>query len=542
MAHAGCADHNPMAADVPLCPDNGNTLLGEKYPAKAVVLSDPTLSISDSLINGRDIKKYVASEALAILQAQPKKPPQLFIHAGGATREEVLNKIKMSSVDEKTKAKWRDSITFIDTPYTDSGATWQQDIFESFVDVKTGQPVVRGVDYNGRAGRISFENLSKSLDPKCDISVGKALQQGEDRKQGYQGGNLETFLDHCVVGDDSLTSDERRKYAAQFCGKEKNLLYAPSFFTQVSHADELYKVVPLPNQPPPCNYAVMVSSPKKALDLMYENPKAQAFQFPENANENGRVGMMTSEPFYDVCRDFLKSKKNQGGSPQEQGAKGTDGAMLELLPRFLINSAWAANPIEKNWVIWKNQKNLGAYLEYDDALKCSNMSNLDLYKIMQSKRKVFLEHIQFQMDEFKKQLAAVGESEYGCPKSQAHFIDVPNLYTGYLGHSFVNENGEEKFRPIDVSNPKDLKKNDVGLVNGTSSNVYPNAVNSEYINGTMLMTNPMNASFEKHIAGQLSSLGVQPKFVTNNFAHVNSGGLHCTLHTIRYCRPRGVKK
>lgn len=91
----------------------------------------------------------------------------------------------------------------------------------------------------------SFENLSKSLDPKCDISVGKALQQGEDRKQGYQGGNLQTF-DHCVVGDDSLTSDERRKYAAQFCGKEKNLLYAPSFFTQVSHANELYEVIAIP--------------------------------------------------------------------------------------------------------------------------------------------------------------------------------------------------------------------------------------------------------------------------------------------------------
>ncbi len=535
MAHAACADHNPMAADVPLCPDNGNTLLGEKYPAKAVVLSEPGLSASSFVMNRNEIKKYVSVQALAILQAQAKKPPQLFIHAGSATREEILNKIKMSDVDESTKAKWRDSIIFIDPPTILHSTAWQQDIFESFADIKTGQPVLRAVDYEQYAGRKSFENLSDALDPKCNITIGKPLQPGEIKKQGYHGGNLETFLDHCVVGDDSLTEVERKKYAAQFCGGESNLVYAPSFFTQVSHADELFKVVPLPSQPPPCNYAVLVSSPKKALELMQKNPTSPAFHFPANMNDNGKAGMMATESYFDVCRDFLKVSR-------ENKSKGNDGSVLNILPQFLISSSWATNSFEKSLVMWSSLDNQRGKMDYDDALKCSRMTNSDLYQIMDKKRKVFTEHVQFHLDNFKESIATIGEKKYACPKSQAHFIDVPNLYTGYLGHSIIDKNGEEKFRPVNINSRKDLAARDVALVTGSSLNVYPNAVNSEYINGTLIMTNPMNSAFERHTAEQLSALGVKPQFLSNNNAHENFGGLHCTLHAIRYCRPRGVKK
>lgn len=479
-ARPACEDINVNDPSVPECPTSGSTLLPETYPLMAAVVSDSEGGAT-----------WVRSYVMNVLKAQTKNPPQFILPVSDETYSTLVSEIKKQAPNTATAQKWLSSLTQV----PGDRYNWQQDYFESFFDNKTGKPVVRKVQGYGRDGN-SFLNLSTGLQKNCNITTDAILPtpgEGDNGiRTGYYGGNIEALGDFCVLGDDHFEGNEWDDYHKQFCGNDKNVIKAPTKFLMVGHADEMFKTLPLPNKKAPCNIAVAVASPRKALELMKSNANENTFDFIGHLNAQDLADRMRSTSYARVCHTI-------NGDLQQIDVK--DNSAISFIYSLMNRTAQAGTVIGTT--------------TNEDAAHCAAIKNGDFVKQFEKDTELsqFNKDVQSQMDAFVTDVKTKYKERHQC---EPQIIELPYLFQG----SVVKENGK------------------VVAEEATGLSIFPNPSNSEAVGSTMLLPDPVNPTFRKYLSSEYQKLGLKTFYIDTQFAHARYGNLHCSSHALRYCRPK----
>ncbi len=463
---------------MPLCPET--SVVAETYPAAALVVSDGTaLSFRDAQYAAQVVTKY--------LKAQPEKSPLFVLPVADETMKTVLNEVDKLEGTPEQKARWKSQIVQV----KGDSYPWQQDYFEGFANPQTGALEVREVQRYGQTE--TFNAIAKELG-KCGIQTGKVLAN-RDGVSGTYGGNIEALPGGvCIVGNDGFESKQDwSDYVSQFCGTDESLrIEVPTYFMTVGHTDEIVKVLPSNKETAPCNFAISIASPAKALELLKAKGKDRFLSDPDQILPSFRVAL------------------NRG-----------EGKAMKVLCRA-IKGKVAVPPVPRwergvSFIEWLTLSK-SAYADYQDA--CASITNAEVVNAVNKDKQIkeFNEGIQKEMNQLKVTIAQ--KLKRKMPQCHVDFIDVPNLFIG--GAAIKGE-----ARPLSA---------------GMADSILPNPTNSMSAGDTVVTPEPHNKAFKNYIAAEYGKRGIKSDFInTYTYAHVGGGNLHCTTHTIHACQGRGVK-
>ena len=536
LAQNSCRQHNPAKAGVPLCPTTGSRLLSENYPVMAATVSDEAGG-----------SRYVQSYVVKTLQAQGDNPPQFFLHVTPSTYDDVVAAIRKNAPSPQVAQKWIQSLTRVEGSRR---WNWQQDYFESFFDPNTGRPVLREVQGYERHGD-SFSAMLDKTQKECGIGAGPVLETNL-YQDGHSGGNIEAVNGLCLLGSDHFTDATWDRYAKSTCSDMNTAVKTPSDFLRVGHTDEFFKTLKDPRKSPPCDFSLAFASPKRGLDLLKAHPNDRAFDFSHVSPEEALV-RMTKGNYRLLCHKYLQKKQNN--SPTQPGSAAPKGGVTQLLLEWTLHRAFAgaasldSNPVDKlleelqdledtqprsqeerqrlrerktqlrNRIrefkaqagYKKNQETL------ERARECYNMTNRELAELIESdpEIKAFNESVEKAIQDFKTDLLAKLKTKY--PQCSPQTLDIPDLFIGMMD--------EDGGKPT--------------YAKGTGESIFPNPTNGEIIGNTFILPEPVNPAFKKDIDAQVRATGLKTDYIDTNFAHMLQGNLHCSSHTMRYCRPAG---
>lgn len=491
------------SADMPLCPEgNGQMLLPETYPVAAIVVSDVGMGGMDA--------DFTSDVVIKALVGSGKNNPLVVLPVSDDTMKKLNAKIDSLKVDSATKTRWKQSLKQVPV----KGYTWQQDYMQPFVDSKTGRVVTREVQGYRRHGE-SYQNVTKAI-AACGITSGGMLTADEN-VSGHSGGNIEALPGGiCLLGNDGFRSDnEWDKYAKQIChGDEDDRIKVPTAWLMVGHTDEVIKVIRNKNQKAPCDFAVAVASPEKALELLRQNPQDDFLDFTE-----GRGGkpseLRARRTAHDrgissICRSHVFMKLNN--APVRQKRDESDKSK---------GISWLFN--QENWIL--NFAHAGAIVAKRNSSEtetdCDDLTNAAAYKLFSEEKelKEYNTLVQSKMNSLKVEVAKNLKKKF--PSCNIDIFDVPDLF---YGGAVVEEPGGKEL-PASIGN-----------------SVLPNPTNSISINNTIISPDPSNSAFKKYLTEEYKKRGLESKFVdTFEYAHMGMGNLHCSTNTMHMCKPRSGK-
>lgn len=476
------------SADIPTCP--AGSTIPETYPTGAVVVSDRGVKGQDSSFTTDFVEK--------VLMGAGPNTPMVLLPVSDETMAKIYQRISSLPVSEKQKTVFRNAIVHVPAkPYT-----WQQDYFQSFVDPASGQPVLRPVDGYDRADGSLDQIVAQAAE--CGFSKGPPLV-AFPFVNGAMGGNVQMLPSGvCALGEDGFVNDQHwSNYADQFCGKDpKNRLKVPTSWLKVGHTDEIMKTVRNKNQPAPCDFSIVVASPRKALELLKTDPDGHFLDFSAKASESATAVTIRRTREYEGLSQLCLAKANLG-SPS---IKPTTPAAPTKKVTQLIDLFW-----------WPAHADPNPYYGTD----CANMTNGDVLRVLTSDSdsdlKRYNELVQQEMDNLKRDVAERMKEKF--PNCNIDIVDTPDLFFG--GHVVKGPNGDE-------------------LPHQRGDSILPNPANAVSVNDTVISPDPSNAVFKKYIQNLYASKGLKSEFVdTFDYAHQGDGNLHCSTHTIQICNPRG---
>lgn len=467
---------------LPNCEANG--LVPEHNPVGALVVSS---------FGGLEGQRFTADVVMKTLKAAGPHLPQIYLPVDQSTLDYVKTQIRTSHLDGSTKDKWLASLTHVEThPYT-----WQQDYMQSFVDPVTGAMMVRKVEsYSRNYG--GFEALSNTA--KNCIQTGPVLGTSTPWEvAGEYGGNIDALPGGiCLLGDDHFNGRDWEKYANQFCGTGPfDRIRAPTRWLSVGHTDEIFKVVKNTNEKSPCDFSVVLASPKKALEVLAANPTEKYFQPAPGFAE--RMGM--------TPRDLLNSRLDQYSGFRR---------ICNAFNALGTTETRDQTPARSKPIMAENETS-ETDREPAASKTCAEITNADVLNILKNDNilREYNEEVQKTMDEFKKEIEAkVKAKNLAC--QNVSFIDAPDLFFG----GTVVRNGTRRSLPSEV-----------GL------SILPNPTNAITVGNTVIMPDQMNNSFRKYMEGVYAKNGLKTEFVDTYHQHANSGNLHCSTQTFHLCNP-----
>lgn len=499
LATAQCPEWiKTQEALLPECPEgNGPKMVPETYPLAAVVVSDSSTHYGTG---------FTPSVVEKVLKAAGDNPPIIILPTNDLSFANVQKQVDAMSGTPAQKAKWKASLVHI----KDGGYTWQQDYMQPFVDPKTGQVILRRV-YNYFWSGESYQKVSGAL-AGCGFIAGEPLvpNQSKQYPSGAKAGNIETLPGGiCMVGTDNFASKEDyNAYAKQACGNNPaDLVSVPTSWMMVGHTDEVVRVVRNKSRKAPCDFSVVVASPKKALEILKQNPNDDFLGFSGNTKENKkkltdrRIG--EAEGLKLLCKKIAIQRAGGGLSPKNRPVKANSGtAQTFPLQRILLTEAIAAE-----------QSNL--------ANSCQNISNAEIVQLLQQDQnlKTYNELVQREMDSLKADIQAKMKNK--LPSCEMDFIEAPDLFYG--GEVVEGPNGPELPRNMGLS-------------------ILPNPANSITANDTLISPEPGNEAYKKYLTDEYRKRGLTPEYVdTFDYSHMSNGNLHCATNTIHICKPRVSK-
>jgi len=107
------------------------------------------------------------------------------------------------------------------------------------------------------------------------------------------------------------------------------------------------------------------------------------------------------------------------------------------------------------------------------------------------------------------------------PQCKKYFdiLDVPNLF---YGSPAIENNGK-----LDLPKPSDV------------DSFLPNPTNSVLMNRTILLPETGNSTFDNYVEGELKKRNLATEYIDSwDYAHLGQGNIHCSSHSIPYCKPR----
>lgn len=528
------AQECPDVNKAPLCPNSGSTLLDDTYPTQAFVVSTEgfhtqkkgKLSTNNYLeTNIQMPAKFITNIMLSYSKDYPDILVPTYEDDFAELKLAVTKNLKEANVPQKEIDLQLAKIKIVDAhPYT-----WQQDFFESFVNLETGKPDLRSITSYDKAPMSSQAYTSliaksvncgtegKGLAKKklSGTEVGGVTKSSANPKllsgeyswgNGEMGGNIEGLPGGlCLKANNQASS-----FVKEYCGSESNFVEIDVGWLEVGHSDELVKVVPTfpKGSPAECSFSIMVASPDAAMETLKDSDYANR-PFIE-------LGTKDPETIKNKIKDVVGSKagkrlcqvlKDNYIVPGKDGAKkdGASQAFMKILSQFSLDAHAGSGS--------------ASGFSCEAALKdISNRKMLDLL----SKDEDFVETnrlVQEKMNKAKADMEAKLKERMPQCKN-VNFINAPNL--------FYND----VFAEIDGS--KVLPQP------GRAGSLFPNPTNAVLANETLIISETPSFALNDKLSKMLKQNGLKSSFVdTWNYAHKGDGNLHCSSHSIPYCQPRG---
>jgi hypothetical protein len=522
-------DCSPNIEEAPPCPKNSGMLLDDRYPvAMASVSTQQGISFAYDFVT-------------KVMFAQ-SKPIPIVVSSNQIDFELLLNKIEKSDLSNEQKRQSLKLLKRIE-PSNGEGENWQQDFYEAQFNPKTGYPVLKPVGnyLQYRKMRTNYiDAIIGTLKP-CGLSKGTEMKVESDPKyytNGMSGGNIESLPNGiCLIGRDNFVdNDHFHDYARSACGSV-NYIETPSDFLEVGHTDEFMNVIRDPSKKPPCNFAITMASPRKAIELLKANPQAKLFT---PTLMNSRSYQTVTEICQAIKKKSLTDETFRKSNPQNPANRNSRGQVKLFLNYYLFENAFAKAGADKNTEIkispeenakkeledqyYKNSRKLYKDINKDPIRECSQMTNSDLLNYieqdgfdtnsnqMQSDARLANESIQKKLDDFKLRLLdKLRVSNSAC---QPEIIDVPFLFNA---------------------------KYDSGSKSAQHAlSYFPNSTNGLSIGNKYIFPSLGNEVFEKYTVDQYKEKGIEVDSIDTFWAHENQGNLHCSSHLIRYCNPRST--
>ncbi len=520
----------PDRKAAPECPTSGSTILDERYPTQAYVISNQAFhkSKESTSVTQQFISKIIKAHNY-------ESVPQVIVPV--ATKDE-FNKI-VSSVKDQLRAsgiakdqieKVANQITWVNLP----NYTWQQDWFESFFDPKTGAPVIRQIGSYDRVSRGASAKLT-STSKECDMKEGSLITEnfGSPKSPqdiidhslsfggGEMGGNIEGAPGgFCMVGDNA-----GKEFTKQFCGKEENIIQLQTSWLLVGHVDEIFKIIPTnfnDGRPKECEFSLMSASPRKALEIM-SHPQRGQIPFVDLDVNNGEKDL----------NEVKLSRSNQNWGPNRAICFYIHNAVLKnparvkslpsssrsvLIKLFFGNSAYADS---SQFTI--NQNRSHSDLLNNCVNNLDSVSNFEMKEVMEADPNFseYNEAIQISIDRDRALIREKILSRLPQCKSYYDELEVPNIFYGGLSYT------DSKTKSLELIKP------------GAGNSFLPNPTNSVLMNKTVTFPDTGNNAFNLYLKDEMEKRKLKHDFIpTWEYAHIGNGNIHCASHSISYCRPK----
>lgn len=512
----------PDKTNVPYCPTSGATLLDETYPTQAFVISNQGFLPSKE---SRGVTRNFVSKVIA--NYDYTNVPQIILPMTDEKDFEVLvAEIKNQLTQKKIPASKIDSIIKQLSHIPLKSYTWQQDWFESFVNLQTGTPEVRQISSYSRVESNAATVLTNAA-KECQINEGKSIKDAYSPtaqhpltsfNSGEMGGNIEGAPGgFCLVGD-----NQGGAFTEQFCPGEGNIIQLQTSWLNVGHVDEIFKIIPTQyndGRPKECEFSLMAASPKKALELM-SDPKRGSAPFvdldlknPEkdpNETRYTRSSVMHSGNFVTCLyiNDILKRRPN--------GVQSLPAKARSVFLKLMLGEAYAQTP-----AIMNSDKEL-ELLQNNCTKNIDQVSNFEMQEVMKTDPN-FTKLNTAINDSIESDKALIKSKILSrLPQCARYYdeMDVPNIFFG--GYTFKN--------------PKTGKEE---LVKPSTSNSFlPNPTNSVLMNKTVVFPDTGNNLFNDYLKEEIKKRKIKSDFISSwDYAHLGYGNIHCSSHSIPHCRP-----
>lgn len=532
-----------MSQYLPPCPGTDTRKLPETYPALAYVISDAVAGNPHKSETLRD--SYSARVAFEILTANVQEKPQVIVQTTGENFSRILELIRTKLSKSHTPEDIQKILSRVkraDVPqikitvdwssgkkaFVADKEVWQQDYFSSLIDVKTGAISIHPIDPNREK---HLDSIMKSLEGCPIYSKGESLISKEDLS-GFvpgsrdSGGNIQALPGGlCVHGDNQSPQVSKR-----YCGSPNDEVILDTSWLNVGHVDEIVNVVKAPHNGAPCNFAVNIASPRKALELMNlpENQQKPFFDFQgsDASFADAVYDVSGAGNLLQLCQAFTAQKEKLIAACQERpdSFAGIDQDLLLNLTRK-INALDSIRPMKSG--------------DYD--LLARNC-DVNLVERLSNKAVAFLfthdphlsavnDLIQAKMDKNREILNVRLKERF--PSCEIDIIEVPNLFSGA---PVVAKDGRPTFaKAFQAATPSGPN---IAIPHEQSKSLVPNPTNGIVVGNTYIAPHPRNEAFYSYLQSEWKKRGVDSRFVdTFRELHFGGGQLHCATNSLRVCRP-----
>ncbi len=508
-------------SNAPLCPESGSTLLDETYPTQAFIMSNskskgksPPPSPEELMVTRKFINTIIKSYNF-------KDVPQIMLAVStieefNATKLEIAADLKKQKLSVVQVKKILDQITHVKS----QNYTWQQDYFQSFVNLQTGSADVRHIEPYYRMDREATSAIA-GAGKACGVSEGSPLKADPTSFGGGEmGGNIEGAPGgFCLVGNNL-----GKEFTKSFCGKEENIINLNVSWLAVGHVDEIFKIVPNhinDGRPSECKFSLMAASPKKALDLLQEpsNRNRPYFDFGAKLAKKDLEGLVDSRSnVYNGTNKKLcvyMTRANQGRhnlqtpAPSQIHRKKLKVFFFDLLMNEVV--AGIRQPLQEESPLKKDCKG-----------SVTSVTNEEMSEQFLKDKENFQLNMAIQTSIDKDTALIKSRILSRLPQCAKYFdvINVPNYFEG--GPLVVNQNGEMEL-------PK----------NGNINAFLPNPTNSVLMNKTLLFSDAGNSTYNNFLSEEMKKRKVESEFIgTWDYSHLLKGNIHCSSNSLLYCSPR----
>lgn len=551
----------PDVKKAPKCPSSGSTLLDDTYPVQAYVVSNAPF-----IKGGPSAENVTRDFILNIYNSyDAKETPEVIlpldtIEEFNAVKENLRKSLVEKKVNEEEINLRLSKLKHYEAP----SYTWQQDWFESFINPKTGRPVLRQMQSYDRGTNSTTATHAMAKLSQCEVSGGNELiadyptneeitayNEGKDQysenvpgrsfNSGEMGGNIEGAPGGlCLLGDNI-----GKNLQYEICGNSDNVIEIKTSWLRVGHVDEIFKILPTnyeDGRPKECQFSLMVASPRKALELLNDSSNKSRKFFEStptyfDKNKQALSDELRARNSMNLCLKYdeaVRQKMDRMNPEKLLGPAGTKSVFIKQLYRALMLQAQLKDiPGDGRGIKFKEeydryQKQVEA--EYQRQLKAldtckdnyKEIVNHEMLEIVNKDKEIqelnalIQESIDKDVAETKKQILS------RLPQCGKYFnvLEAPSLFEGQ-GMTI---------------NPKTGKKE--LLRGGTVDSILPNPTNGVVMNKNYLISDSENGVFNDYIENELKKRKMKmTKINTWEYSHLGKGNMHCSSHSIPYCQP-----
>ena len=295
-------------------------------------------------------------------------------------------------------------------------------------------------------------------------------------------------------------------------------------FLHVGHADELFKITPgnkKPGVPKECNFTINYASPAKGIELL-EKSKDQII-YPKTPRGGKERFAFLNNRLQKLCYIINASRHhhsptNMNGHPEEnKESHESRGVFLKL---FDYVNTYAE---DKQKI--KNPRDNSCYPNDVHALSTKDFARgLKNIKPLYELNMAIDENIKKDLEKIKRNILR------RLPQCEGKIdtLAVPDIFNCRRPNTNFSTTGRNK-QTLDR--------------NGDCLSFFPSPTNGVFLNKTMIYSDSEVSPFKDYLKKEMKRRKNKAVFVpTYEYSHLAHGNLHCSSHTLPYCRPKTGKK